>query len=136
MSRPKACQSNGRASVPFAVADTVLRSELLRIYGGLLSEHQRECLELHYNEDLSLAEIGAHLQTSRQAVYDAVRQGRARLERYERVLGLHALQCEQQRRAARVRALLTELEARLDAAAGGSPALRTLVAALKEQLDV
>ena len=44
----------GRPSDP---QDRVRRSMLLDFYGELLPPRQRECCELHYNEDLSLSEI-------------------------------------------------------------------------------
>lgn len=39
-------------------------------YGDLLTDRQKECFELRYNQDLSLGEIGQELSISRQAVYD------------------------------------------------------------------
>ena len=40
------------------------RSMLLDFYGELLTDKQRECFDLHYNEDLSLAEIAEQLGVS------------------------------------------------------------------------
>lgn len=42
-------------------------SVLLDFYGEMLTEKQRDVVELYYNEDLSLSEIAAHSQITRQA---------------------------------------------------------------------
>ena len=47
----------------------VQKGELLDIYGKLLTKRQRECLELYYDENLTLAEIAEHFNISRQAVH-------------------------------------------------------------------
>ena len=39
-------------------------------YGDLLTDRQKECFELRYNQDLSLGEIGNELGISRQGVFD------------------------------------------------------------------
>ncbi|MDR3589666.1 MAG: YlxM family DNA-binding protein [Negativicutes bacterium] len=67
----------------------VLRiGQLYDFYGSLLTDKQRRCLELHYLNDLSLAEIAAEFQVSRQAVHDILRRGEQILEDYETKLGL------------------------------------------------
>ena len=59
-------------------------------YGALLTEHQREVIDLYLRSDWSLAEIAAHAGTSRAAVHDIVRRSTLALEDYERRLGLLA----------------------------------------------
>jgi len=61
---------------------------LLDFYGQLLTERMRILLELHYAEDMSLAEIAGQENISRQAVHDAITRGRKSLEEYEAKLGL------------------------------------------------
>lgn len=61
---------------------------LYDFYGVLLTEKQRLCLEMHYLNDFSLAEIAADLRISRQAVYDLLRRAEQTLEDYEAKLGL------------------------------------------------
>lgn len=62
-------------------------NDLFDIYGGLLTERQREILALSIQEDLSFGEIAAELGISRAAAADAVKRGESLLERYEQVLG-------------------------------------------------
>lgn len=59
-------------------------------YGALLTEHQREVVDLYLRSDWSLAEIAAHQGTSRAAVHDIVRRSTLALQDYERRLGLLA----------------------------------------------
>src|SRR5580704_4972793 len=63
---------------------------LFERYGTLLTDHQREVLDLHLTSDWSLAEIAGHQGTSRAAVHDIVRRSTRALEDYERRLGLLA----------------------------------------------
>jgi len=68
---------------------------LLDFYGSLLTLHMRSILELHFAEDMSLAEIAQQENTSRQAVHDTIRRGTSSLMDYENKLGLVARFMEQ-----------------------------------------
>ena len=71
------------------VADSrIMQTMLLDFYGELLTEKQRECYDLHYNEDLSLAEIAEQSGISRQAVWDNIRRAEAALQDIEEKTGL------------------------------------------------
>ncbi len=61
---------------------------LLDFYGGLLTDKQQQCLDMHYNQDMSLAEIGEIFAVSRQAVHDILKRAENFLEEYEERLGL------------------------------------------------
>lgn len=51
--------------------DEILHLTLLYdFYGELLTEKQKQVFDLHYQDDLSLSEIGEELSISRQAVRD------------------------------------------------------------------
>ena len=47
-------------------------SELLRVYGALLTPHQAEIMRQYYDCDISLFEIASDLNVSRQAVRDVL----------------------------------------------------------------
>ena len=64
------------------------RSLLLDFYGELLTEKQRRTCELHWNEDLSLAEIAQLDGLSRQGVWDVLHRAEAALREYEARTGL------------------------------------------------
>ena len=63
---------------------------LLDLYGEVLTEKQRDVIELYYNEDLSLAEIAQNLGITRQGVRDSIKRGEAVLLDMEAKLGLLA----------------------------------------------
>ena len=66
----------------------LMQSMLLDFYGELLTEKQRECYDLHYNEDLSLSEIAEQSGISRQGVWDNIRRAEASLRQIEEKTGL------------------------------------------------
>lgn len=80
-----------RCGDTMSIENIVEKGELLDCYGDLLTDRQRDCLDLYYNENLTLAEIAEHFHISRQAVHDAMRHGEEQLLSYERVLHLAAL---------------------------------------------
>ena len=65
-------------------------SFLLDFYGDMLTEKQRDVVELYYNEDLSLAEIAAHSGITRQGVRDSIKRAESQLLEYEDRLHLAA----------------------------------------------
>lgn len=70
--------------------DMVRKGRLLDIYGPLLTDRQRRCMEMYFDMDLSLSEIGEELQISRQGAYDMLRRASHSLENYEQRLQLLA----------------------------------------------
>ena len=66
-------------------------ASLLDIYGGVLTDKQREMLELYYNEDLSLSEIAANEGISRQGVRDSIKRGEEALLDLEEKIGVVAI---------------------------------------------
>lgn len=73
-----------------AVSRVLRMGALLDRYGALLTERQRQFMEMHYEEDLSFSEIAEHFNVSRQAIHDAVKHACEALESYEAKLGLVA----------------------------------------------
>ena len=63
-------------------------SLLLDFYGEMLTEKQREDIELYYNEDLSLGEIASFSGISRQGVRDNIKRAEGILLDLEERLGL------------------------------------------------
>lgn len=87
---------------------------LFERYGSLLTEHQRQVLDLHLRQDWSLAEIAEHQATSRAAVHDLVRRSLQALEGYEERLGLLAESAARREVAEAMRRELGALRRRLE----------------------
>ena len=62
---------------------------LFDFYQQLLTEKQKNYMDLHYLEDYSLGEISETYDVSRQAVYDNIKRTEVMLEDYEEKLGLY-----------------------------------------------
>lgn len=63
-------------------------SLLYDYYGQLLTEKQRNVMQLYHEENLSLAEIAEEFSISRQGVHDALKNAERALTEYEEKLGL------------------------------------------------
>ena len=63
-------------------------SELLQVYGKMLTDKQREALTMYCDCDCSLSEIASEVGISRQGVRDAIVKGEATLVKLEEALHL------------------------------------------------
>ncbi|HRY14084.1 MAG TPA: YlxM family DNA-binding protein [Syntrophomonadaceae bacterium] len=94
-------------------------------YGPLLTAKQQEALNMHYENDWSLSEIAASMNTSRQAVYDLVKRAEGILQDFEDKLGLVA-------RFQRTRQNLDELKLILEDSKADNPRLNQAVSLIEE----
>ena len=67
--------------------DALERALLFDTYGMMLTDKQRDCFDMRYNQDLSLGEIAQELGVSRQAVNDNLTRTEALLRRMEENIG-------------------------------------------------
>ena len=93
--------------------DHVRRSMLLDYYGDLLTARQRECYELHFNEDLSLSEIAEQCGISRQGAWDNIRRASDTMEKLEEKTGLIRRTQDTGRHLRRLEGLLDRLEVQM-----------------------
>lgn len=63
-------------------------SNLLDLYGSLLTDKQLDVMNLYFNYDLSLSEISEQFQVSRNAIFDLIKRTSKCLEEYEEKLHL------------------------------------------------
>lgn len=102
--------------------DAVEMLLLFDYYGDMLTERQRMCLDLRYNQDLSLAEIADELGVSRQGVHDNITRAEAHLQNMEAKTGC-VRRCLQSRTAKQtILSAAAELENHSD------PAVRDAIA--------
>lgn len=66
---------------------TLTRTLLFDTYGEMLTEKQRLCFDLRFNQDLSLGEIGELEGISRQAVRDNIVRSETQLLEMEEKIG-------------------------------------------------
>ena len=88
----------------------LMQSMLLDFYGELLTDKQRECYDLHVNEDLSLSEIAEQSGISRQGVWDNIRRAESSLREMEEKTGLIRRFRQLRQGLESLRAPLAELE--------------------------
>lgn len=93
-----------------SMLNKVLRiGQLYDFYNALLTEKQRDCLNMHYLQDLSLAEIAEEFGVSRQAVHDILKRAEQTLEEYEQKLGLAARYSDERKLLSEVATNLEQL---------------------------
>lgn len=102
-------------------------SLLLDFYAELLSASQRECLDLYYNEDLSLSEISENLGMSRQGALNNIKKGESILHDFEDKLCLTKRFTESQ-------SALKELCEMLDELSNGYPQCKAQLDRIKAKI--
>ncbi len=83
---------------------------LADFYGPLLTEKQRNVWDLHYQQDLSLAEIAELEHISRQAIHDLLKRTERILAEYEEKLGLVQRFWAERQKLMEIKTLFQELE--------------------------
>lgn len=81
---------------------------LYDFYGQLLTDRQKDFMELYYGQNLSLGEIAGEFTVTRQAVHDTLKRAEQLLSQYEEKLGLVAKFNSEKSKLAAAVALLDE----------------------------
>ena len=97
-------------------------------YGALLTEKQRDCFDLYFNQDLSLGEIADELGISRQGVHDTLSRAEAALSEWEAALGNVARNKALRRAAQELRSCIEALSQ------SGDPAMQAVTARIQSAL--
>ena len=111
--------------------DALTMALLYDYYGELLTEKQKTCFDLYYNQDLSLSEIAEDLGVTRQGVHDTLVRAEAQLRLFEEKTGCIAREARTQQAADRIEAAaqaLSELP-------GAAPLARQILAAVHERKE-
>lgn len=94
--------------------DALEMALLLDYYGGMLTDKQRDCFDMRYNQDLSLAEIAEELGVSRQGVHDNLNRAEALLRNMEEKTGCVSRDMKCRMAAGRIAALADGLKEHSD----------------------
>ena len=101
-------------------------SMLLDFYGDMLTDKQRETVDMYANEDLSLSEIAEITGLTRPGVRDRLVKSEKQLREWENTLGLLARFNDVRERIAEITADLEALER------GETKDIHSIVNAMKE----
>ena len=83
---------------------------LFSFYRNMLTDRQAECVDLYYNEDLSLSEISEHLGITRQGVRDNIKRAEHSLLDVEGRLGLAQRFLQIKKKLAYIDELIRDIE--------------------------
>ncbi len=98
-----------REAIPME-SSRLMQSMLFDFYGDLLTEKQRECYSLYYNDDLSLSEIAEERGISRQGVWDNIRHAESAMKSIEEKTGLIARFEKTRSELAAIREMVSQLQ--------------------------
>lgn len=87
---------------------------LFDYYGELLTQRQRDCLDMRYNQDMSLGEIAQELGVSRQGVYDNLSRAETLLRNMEAKTGFLRRDAAVRRAARQIRQAAEALRSSAD----------------------
>lgn len=87
---------------------------LYDFYGQLLTERQKDFIELYYGQNLSLGEIAGEFMVTRQAVHDTLKRAEQMLAQYEEKMGLVTKYRLERDKLSAAAALLDEYSASTD----------------------
>ena len=83
---------------------------LYDLYKEMLTEKQAECVDLYYNEDLSLSEMSENLDITRQGARDNIKRAEKTLLETEEKLGLGKRFLNIQNRLDQIDEIIKEIE--------------------------
>ena len=108
--------------------DALTMALLYDYYGELLTEKQRTCFDLYYNQDLSLSEIAEDLGVTRQGVHDTLARAEGQLRAFEEKTGCIA----RDRRLESALDTITQNAQALASVPGAAPQAGAILRAVRE----
>lgn len=112
--------------------DALEMTLLYDYYGGMLTEKQKLCFDMRYNQDLSLGEIAQMLDVSRQAVCDNLTRTEALLRKMEANIGCVSRNLRSRRAQDTIRNAVDQLSRHAD---GSVRALAQQIASAAQGLE-